>query len=184
MHPLLIAAGSFVTGGLGWTLTEYVMHRWGAHEGRNGLRFQTEHLAHHSIPGYFAPTIHKVQAAVASVSAIGVVGSLAVGPLRGIAFALGFVAVYATYEWIHRRIHTHAPRGPLSAYLRKHHFAHHFVDASSNHGVTSPVWDALFRTRRVPAVVKVPRRLGPDWMFDGDGAIRPEFAGDYRRAGG
>ena len=48
-----------------------------------------------------------------------------------------------------------------------------------NFGVTSPVWDRLFGTYDKPAVVKVPRRMAPQWMVDDTGELRSEFADDY-----
>jgi hypothetical protein len=53
----------------------------------------------------------------------------------------------------------------------------------SNHGVSIPVWDLVFGTRREVERVRVPRRLALPWMLDDTGALRPEFAEDYELVG-
>jgi 4-hydroxysphinganine ceramide fatty acyl 2-hydroxylase len=174
---------AFTLGGVAWTFTEYTLHRWGAHEGPNRLEFRGEHLAHHARANYFAPTRKKVWAAVRVVTPMAAAGWFLLGPV-GVAFALGFGAVYGGYEVLHRRIHTHPPRGPYSRLLRKHHFAHHFVNARANHGVTSPVWDVVFRTRLPEeTVVRVPVKLAPLWLLDDDGEVRAPYVADYERRG-
>ncbi len=180
---MLSIAIAFLLGGIGWTFTEYTLHRWGAHEGANKLEFRVEHLAHHARTSYFAPTSKKVWAATRAVVPMAAIGWFAVG-WPGVSFALGYVLVYGFYELVHRRIHTHPPRGPYSRLVRKHHLAHHFVNARSNHGVTSPVWDIVFRTRLdSSAPVRVPTKLAPLWLFDADGDVRSAFSCDYERRG-
>lgn len=180
MIALLLA---FALGAVGWTFVEYTLHRWGAHEGPNKLEFQTEHLTHHARANYFAPAHKKLWAAARVVLPMGAVGWFLPGG-TGLAFTAGFGLMYAGYEWLHRRIHTHPPRGPYSRLVRKHHFVHHYMDAKSNHGVTSPVWDLVFGTRRVvEGAVRVPPRLAPLWLFDEDGEIRPAHTADYERRG-
>jgi sterol desaturase/sphingolipid hydroxylase (fatty acid hydroxylase superfamily) len=180
---MLILALAFALGGLGWSLTEYFLHRFGAHEGPNKLEFRKEHLAHHARANYFAPTSKKIVGAGKVVVPMGVVAALIAG-WAGVAFALGFTAMYTGYEVLHRRIHTHPPTGPYSRLVRKHHYVHHFMDAKSNHGVTSPIWDIVFGTRRVvTGPVRVPAKLAPLWLFDAGGHVRPAFSCDYERRG-
>jgi len=35
---------------------------------------------------------------------------------------------------------------PLLSKIRRHHLAHHFRDTRRGFGVSSPFWDAVFRT--------------------------------------
>ena len=48
----------------------------------------------------------------------------------------------------------------------QHHLHHHFRNPKANHGVTSPVWDHVFRTADPVEVVRVPRKLAPFWLTD------------------
>lgn len=180
---MISIALAFVLGGTAWSFTEYMLHRYGAHEGPNRLDFRVEHLTHHARPDYFAPTAKKVAAASKAVLPMALAGWLLVA-WAGLAFALGYTVTYAFYEFLHRRIHTHPPRGPYSRLVRKHHLAHHFSNARRNHGVTSPFWDIVFGTRdALPAALRVPVKLAPTWLFDANGEVRAAFAADYELRG-
>ena len=87
--------------------------------------------------------------------------------------------MYATYEVLHRRAHTHPPANGYGRWLRRSHMHHHFGAPMRNHGVTSPVWDKLLGTYDEPGVVTVPARMAPAWMVDAEGRLRPEYEGDY-----
>jgi sterol desaturase/sphingolipid hydroxylase (fatty acid hydroxylase superfamily) len=102
------------------------------------------------------------------------------GAVAGPAYCAGFLTFYVAYEVLHRRSHTHSPRGMYGRWLRKHHFYHHFGNPKMNHGVTSPIWDIVFRTHARPEQVKVPRRLAMMWLTDSEtGEIAEKYANDY-----
>lgn len=93
--------------------------------------------------------------------------------------------MYVAYEVVHRRAHTHAPRGPYSRWVRRNHFTHHFLTPRTNHGVTSPLWDRVFGTHEPLGVVRVPARHAMPWLLDpATGEVRAELAADYRLQGG
>ncbi|MEZ4219375.1 MAG: sterol desaturase family protein [Polyangiaceae bacterium] len=186
---MLMSPVAFALGAATWSFAEYSLHRFVGHGPRASKRggsrglldgdFGSEHQAHHSDTRYFTPTAHKARAAALVVPAIGALGSFLVGPRRGISFALGFGLAYAGYEVEHRRVHTHAPRGPYTRWSRRHHLAHHFTNPHLNHGVTSPLWDHVFGTYLPPGKVRVPRRHVPDWLLDAEGNVKAEYADDY-----
>lgn len=165
-------------GSMGWTLAEYLLHRFDGHGMKGKTRFSREHLAHHADPMYFAPTAYKAATAVLVVIPIGTLGWFAVGG-PGVLFAVCFTATYLAYEFVHRRIHTHPPRNRYAAWARQHHLHHHFNGPSLNHGVTVPVWDRVFGTLAPVEVVRVPRRHAPAWMVDEAGELRPEYVDSY-----
>jgi sterol desaturase/sphingolipid hydroxylase (fatty acid hydroxylase superfamily) len=174
----MIYALAFVLGALAWTLTEYWLHRGWGHRGEAKNPFSVEHLAHHADVSYFAPTYKKAIAAVAVAGSTGSVLFLLLGDV-GLAASAGFVVMYITYEVIHRRLHTHAGRGRYGRWARRHHLYHHYRRPQLNHGVTSPLWDFVFRTLEVPEIVKVPRRNALAWMLRDDGELRDELADEY-----
>lgn len=155
---------AFILGVLAWTLAEYAIHRGFGH--RKGAKnpFSVEHLKHHALVTYFAPTWKKAIVAVAVFA----VCALIAGP----AFAGGFAAMYVTYEWVHRRLHTHAALTAYGRWARRHHFHHHFARPRMNHGVTTPLWDWVFGTLDVPDQVKVPRGNALPWMPAGEQTLR------------
>ena len=162
---------AFILGVLTWTLAEYALHRGFGH--RKGARnaFSKEHLKHHATVTYFAPGWKKALVAVAAFTVA--------AALAGAGFALGFAAMYVTYEWVHRRLHTHAGLNAYGRWARRHHLHHHFSRPRLNHGVTSPLWDWVFGTLEVPDVVSVPRRNALPWMLDATGDLRPGLGREY-----
>lgn len=62
------------------------------------------------------------------------------------AFFAGFVGGYLCYDTLHFAIHHFPPRGSLLRFMKRHHLRHHFVHSGLNCGVSSPVWDFVFRT--------------------------------------
>ena len=107
--------------------------------------------------------------------------SALLGLVLGVALTAGYAVTYAGYEHTHWRLHHRPPRGPWGRFLRRHHFAHHFHDATGNHGVTSPLWDLLFGTYRPVSSVRVPARYVMPWLLEaGTGRPDPRFAGEYR----
>jgi dihydroceramide fatty acyl 2-hydroxylase len=138
-----------------WTLVEYVMHsevfhhptRWGPLKA-----YQDSHLGHHANP----KDPRKIVARL-SVS----------GPLAVVFYALfalllwswrlaalpmaGLVVGYLSYEVVHYGIHRWRRGRWLLRPLVKHHLYHHYKDQTRCFGVTTTLWDWVFRTHRRPA---------------------------------
>ena len=175
----LVAAGS---GALSWTLLEYVIHRWLGHDRRfRRTPFGLEHVRHHAQGDYFSPPWKKVAITAAIAALLAGPAILIAGAVAGPAYLGGLLVLYVFYEALHRRLHTRAGIGPHGRWARHHHFRHHFADPHRNFGVTSPLWDLVFRTyHRGPEVVSVPRRLCSSWLLDpATGTIRAEHAGRF-----
>jgi sterol desaturase/sphingolipid hydroxylase (fatty acid hydroxylase superfamily) len=172
-----------LAGALLWTLAEYLLHRFVFHEMPGEALGAREHRMHHADPSWFAPWTQKAAAALAVTALILPLAWLAAGPAVAVALTAGFTGMYLAYEVLHRRVHTHPPRGPYGRWRRRHHFAHHFTDPRRAHGVTSPLWDHVFGTTLPAARVRVPRRLAMAWLVDAEGRVRPELADDYELVG-
>ena len=179
---MILYALTFLAGAIGWTLVEYWLHRGWGHRGEAKNPFSVEHLAHHADVTYFAPTSKKVVATILVAGISGTILTLLFG-LAGLSASLGFVVMYVTYEVIHRRLHTHPGQTSYGRWARRHHLYHHYRRPQLNHGVTSPIWDFVFRTLEVPVLVKVPRRNALPWMLDEAGELRRELAGEYELVG-
>jgi hypothetical protein len=175
----VISPAWFLLGSASWSAAEYAIHRLIGHGrkrtkptsglGRFGLaglayEFNREHLAHHTDPSYFAPTSRKVVAAAIAIPAATLVLTPLVGLRRAASFATGFSVAYGTYEVLHRRVHTHPPRGRYGRWIRRHHLAHHYKAPRANHGVTSPLWDLVLCTERPLERIRVPSRSAPVWL--------------------
>ena len=177
---------SFVAGLAGWTLLEYAIHFWLGHLPRGRILISSEHLKHHSDILYFTPLRLKIRGAVPVLAVL----LLVVGSTCGLPAGFGFVAAvslgWSTYEWLHQSIHVNGPRGAYSRWAARHHLSHHFNRPGSNHGVTTPIWDLVFRTYAPVQRVHVPKRscASVPWLasaFEGSTG-RHEFLSDYELA--
>jgi hypothetical protein len=184
MQILVSSIFAVILGALFWTVTEYYLHRFVFHGSKARGDGAREHRQHHAQVDYFAPWQKKAKAALAATALMLPIGILASGLKLGLAFTLGFVAMYLLYEILHRRAHTHPPTGPYGRWRRRNHFAHHFVDPRRAQGVSSPIWDHVFGTVLPVEKVPVPRRLAMPWLVDADGEILAAHANDYELVGG
>lgn len=174
---------AFLLGAAGWTLLEYILHRFVFH-GVSAKRLGAkEHRRHHAQVDYFAPWWQKALAALVTTAILLPLLSLLLGVQAGSAATLGFIAMYLLYEVLHRRAHTHPPRNRYGRWRRKNHFAHHFADPRLAQGVTSPLWDLVFGTRLAVDRVRVPRRLAMPWLLDANGEILDAYVADYELVG-
>lgn len=133
---------------LAWTFFEYVLHRYVFHyvyESEGGKRFHyLMHGYHHEYPRdshrLFMPPLPG--ALIATVFLI-----FWFIFLWGYAFVFtgGFVNGYLFYTLMHYSIHRFKPPGPLKN-LWKHHNLHHFKYNNKAFGVSSTLWDHVFRT--------------------------------------
>lgn len=180
MTTLLVPVVLALAGALGWTLCEYLLHNFHGHRARGKNAFSREHLTHHARSGYFTPLPIKLRTAVPVLLGFGVATTALAGLRHGLPLALGFVGGAVFYEILHYRLHVAAPIGAYGRWARRHHFFHHFGDARLNHGVTTPLWDLVFRTYARPGQIAVPDRFAMRWLIDGRGAVRAEHAPDYR----
>ena len=129
-------------GVLGWSLAEYMIHRFAFH---HAPVLQQIHLAHHAAPRELNGTPTLVTVAVF----YGLVYwplSWALRPEWAAAATAGVLLGYLAYVGVHYVVH-HLGSGGL-AWLRRLirlHAVHHH-DVAHNFGVTSPLWDWVFGT--------------------------------------
>ena len=180
LRSTVIAA---VVGAASWSAAEYGLHRFAMHEMRGKGLASVEHLKHHADVTYFSPTSKKLLSAAGTTSVAWPAAAAVAGRRWATAFTSGMLAMYAVYEVAHRRIHTHPPTNRYGRWTRRNHLQHHFGSPMRNFGVTSSVWDSLFRSSDELGVITVPRRMAPVWMLDHAGEVHAEFAADYRCKG-
>jgi sterol desaturase/sphingolipid hydroxylase (fatty acid hydroxylase superfamily) len=138
----------FIIGALFWSLFEYVMHRKLFHmvvERPRAQRFvYTMHGVHHEFPRdkerLFMPPVPSLIIASLLFSLF----YLAIG-WNALAFFPGFLFGYLMYGSMHFAIHAFAPPKFLKALWRNHHL-HHYKSPEKGFGVSSVLWDVVFRT--------------------------------------
>ena len=135
-----VAAG---VGLVGWTLIEYVLHRFVFHR---APVIADLHHAHHIAPRAYLATPTWVSLLVLGLALFAPIWRLltlqiAFGAITGV------ISGWLWYGVVHHVIHHRRPRwlaNTLRATSRRH-FQHHHVE-SGNYGVTTAVWDCLFGT--------------------------------------
>ena len=58
----------------------------------------------------------------------------------------GFMLGYLTYDLIHYATHHFPMKRGYFKFLRKYHMQHHYKTPEARFGVSSPIWDAVFKT--------------------------------------
>jgi sterol desaturase/sphingolipid hydroxylase (fatty acid hydroxylase superfamily) len=125
-------------GGVSYTFAEYAYHRWIAHE---WMAVHGVSANHHDDPlDLFAAPWCAVPV-VAFGLYLGI--SLALGLSHAAAFMLGVSFMHLRQEILHWTFHK---RPPWCNALAEHHWLHH-EDGTVNFGVSTTVWDRLFRTK-------------------------------------
>ncbi len=169
----------FIAGLITWTLVEYGMHNWNGHMLKGRTHFSREHLKHHSTKDHFSTLGEKIRSAAPVSLSIWGVSGLVMGWGPATIYSLGIVMGYCVYEYLHWANHMVAPTNAYGRWARRHHFSHHFSDARYNHGVTTPLWDYVFRTYKDPGVIRVPRKFAMEWLLDEEGEIDAKYQGDF-----
>lgn len=124
-------------GGFGvWTLYEYALHRWVLHE---SIWMRSVHWLHHRHPMTYVG-VHPGFTLLLYVTLWLLFG------LHASAGMVGFSVGYWVYSVMHTLFHYGKSTGVPSK-LKMHHITHHTVHAV-NFGVTTTVWDHVFRTYR------------------------------------
>ena len=173
--PPLIAA--LVLGGLLiWTLVEYTMHRFVFHyEPRSAwgkkLHFMM-HGVHHDYPSdatrLVMPPLVSVPLAVLFYGLF----CLLFGRAAPAVFA-GLLIGYLFYDMLHYATHHLPMKKGVWLFLKRYHLRHHFQDDHAGYGVSSPLWDHVFRTRRRHAQTKQLQTFQEHAV----GATLPEYHG-------
>lgn len=141
--------GVFFLGMFAWTWFEYFMHKrlfHMSHSNKFKERIQyTFHGVHHEFPR------DKTRLAMPPVAAMMILTVLffAFRLIMGIyvfTFLPGFVIGYAFYLFVHYSIHAFKPPKNRLNTLWINHSIHHYKDDTVAFGVSSPMWDYVFRT--------------------------------------
>jgi len=72
----------------------------------------------------------------------------AIGGAGAYPFLGGFALGYLAYDLIHYSINSYDTKSGVLNWLRRYHFQHHFAATDRQFGVSTPIWDYVFRTGR------------------------------------
>jgi 4-hydroxysphinganine ceramide fatty acyl 2-hydroxylase len=143
-------AGVFVLGVLAWSLTEYLLHRFIFHlepDSRWGRRVHfIIHGVHHDFPHDPMRLVMPPSVSIPLALLFWLGFDALLGPAWALPAFAGFLLGYLVYDMAHYHMHHHRSKNRLSLALRRYHYRHHFQQADRGFGVTTPLWDRVFRT--------------------------------------
>ncbi|MDW7691290.1 sterol desaturase family protein [Flammeovirgaceae bacterium SG7u.111] len=145
----LLAVIIFIIGFVLFTLVEYCIHRFIFHmEPDNKVKSSIQynfHGVHHEYPKDKARLAMPPVISVVLATLLFFAFKLTLGNYV-FAFYPGFLSGYATYLCFHYIVHAFRPPKNFLKVLWIHHGIHHYKESDRAYGVTSPMWDFLFRT--------------------------------------
>ncbi len=155
VFPAFIVEG-FLAGLFLWTFAEYTLHQFLFHH-RPSSPLQERifflfHGIHHAQPQVKTRLVMPFPVSI-PVAAIFlglfylIMGDLLhevqwVAPLMS-----GFLIGYLAYDLIHYATHHFPMRSGYARYIKRYHMMHHYKDPATRFGVSSPIWDWVFRTQ-------------------------------------
>ena len=142
---LLVLAGLLL-----WTLSEYWLHRkvfhWDPdHPIGHRLHFII-HGVHHDHPNDRMRLVMPPGASIPLAALFFGLFWLIFGLPTALPLFAGFLIGYLMYDYTHYYLHHVVPKSKLGKRLREQHMRHHFQDHRYGFGVSSPLWDVVFRT--------------------------------------
>lgn len=149
--PLGFLVGLFV-----WTFAEYTIHRFVFHFDPKSERVAKVwfmfHGVHHAQPQLktrlVMPPVLSIPGAILFYFIYYfVVGKLIGAPGWVDPIFSGFMAGYLIYDLTHYATHHWPMRSKWAKYVKRYHMMHHFKTPSARYGVSSPLWDVVFRTK-------------------------------------
>jgi 4-hydroxysphinganine ceramide fatty acyl 2-hydroxylase len=143
-------AGVFALGILAWSLSEYLLHRFlfhlepDSHWGRR-IHFII-HGVHHDFPHDPMRLVMPPSVSIPLAIAFWFLFRAVLGSAWALPAFAGFLLGYLAYDMAHYHMHHHRSKNRLSLALRRYHYRHHFQQSDRGFGVTTPLWDRVFRT--------------------------------------
>jgi 4-hydroxysphinganine ceramide fatty acyl 2-hydroxylase len=133
-----------------WTLTEYILHRFVFHLKTTNKFKETVYLmihgVHHDYPNDSTRLVMVPLVSIPLASLFYGLFYFLIGNILVYAFFPGFLIGYLFYDGIHYATHHFKMKGQISAYLKRNHMKHHYQSNKKYFGVSSPLWDIIFRT--------------------------------------
>jgi dihydroceramide fatty acyl 2-hydroxylase len=142
-------------GALTWSLVEYLLHRYVFHfvgpkpwQRRFHFIF---HGVHHDFPQDAKRLVMPLGVSIPIGLVFFLLADAAMPRPMACAYLAGMGLGYLAYDGIHYFTHHGKARSALGKFLKRYHLVHHHTGVEGKWGVTSPLWDFVFRTRGEPS---------------------------------
>jgi len=138
----------FIAGLIFYSFIEYVVHRYLFHSNKTANKGNLSnrlHHIHHDRPRDKKRLALPLPIGLILAFLLYLLFWLILGNYTPFFFP-GFIIGYALYLLIHYFIHTRRPPKNMFRVLWTNHYFHHYKDDKKAFGVTSPLWDIIFKT--------------------------------------
>ncbi|WP_066435401.1 sterol desaturase family protein [Chryseobacterium sp. CCH4-E10] len=140
----------FVFGLVVWTLVEYVLHRFVFHyvpKGECGKRLHfIFHGVHHDYPNDAKRLVMPPSVSVPLAFLFYLLYSLFLPDVYLYPFFSGFMLGYLVYDIGHYAMHHFNLKNKLFKKIKKYHMKHHYDEPERGFGVSSALWDNIFKS--------------------------------------
>jgi 4-hydroxysphinganine ceramide fatty acyl 2-hydroxylase len=140
----------FLGGLLVWTFSEYVLHRFVFHyvpKAKWALRIHfIFHGVHHDYPRDAKRLVMPPSASIPMALILYFFFDYLLPHNMIYAFFTGFIIGYLIYDMVHYALHHANFKSKFWKNLKKHHMLHHYNEPTKGYGVSSPLWDLIFRS--------------------------------------
>ena len=148
--PVLGIIGLIVAGLFIWTITEYLLHRFIFHFHTSsdfGKRITFMfHGVHHDYPNDTKRLVMPPSVSIPLATGFFFLFKVILGDIFLAPFFIGFIAGYLFYDISHYAIHHFNMHSKFWLVIKNHHMRHHYQDPELGFGVSSPLWDIIFRS--------------------------------------
>ena len=159
-YMLYLAAGRGISIGAGaalvalgvllWSLVEYAMHRWVFHYEPGSSWGKRLHFLMHGVHHDYPQDARRlVMPPIISIPVLLIFYGILLALFGRLAPAVcaGLLLGYLCYDMIHYATHHFSMKRGVWLWLKQYHMRHHYKDDHVGYGVSSPLWDFVFRTR-------------------------------------
>ena len=140
----------FISAILGWTLTEYLVHRFAFHHKAKNRWSRyivfLFHGIHHDDPDDKTRLVMPPLPATMFVIIFWNTFKLIFSNQIFYPFLGSFLVGYLIYDYIHYGTHHMKMNNKVGRFLKKWHLQHHYSKGGVQYGVSNPFWDYIFRT--------------------------------------
>jgi len=144
----LVVFGLFI-----WTITEYLLHRFVFHwelKSELGARIHfIFHGVHHDYPSDSRRLVMPPSVSIPLATLFYFLFSFLIGNIFVLPFFAGFLTGYLFYDITHYAVHHFNMHSKFWLAIKNHHIKHHYQDPDKGYGVSSPIWDYIFRTHYI-----------------------------------
>ncbi|HMG07288.1 sterol desaturase family protein [Mucilaginibacter lappiensis] len=148
----ILYVGLFIAGLFIWTIVEYIMHRFVFHyQPKENWKWAQRlhfimHGVHHDYPSDAKRLVLPPSLSIPLATGFYFLFKALLPVNYVFGFFPGFILGYLFYDISHYAMHHFNFKSGLFKKIKQHHMLHHYQDPEKGYGVSSPLWDKIFRS--------------------------------------